>query len=97
MMPSAKMEACEKAPPAKASISPSAPPLAVPLPGPEGTVAGALVLARSLELIDAVQSRLLLLLPLLLCADTVGADGLPIPRNWHLVGRGTKVRGHLGD
>src|SRR5215213_5785233 len=36
--------------------------LAVPLPGPEGTVAGALVLARSLELIDAVQSRLLLLL-----------------------------------
>lgn len=33
--------------------------LAVPFPGPDGNVAGALVLARSLELIDAVESRVL--------------------------------------
>ncbi|MFN8634344.1 MAG: ATP-binding protein [Chloroflexota bacterium] len=33
--------------------------LAVPLPGQDGSTAGAVVLARSLELIDAVQARLL--------------------------------------
>lgn len=33
--------------------------LAVPFPGPEGSTAGALVLARSLELIDAVEARVL--------------------------------------
>jgi signal transduction histidine kinase len=36
--------------------------VAVPMPGPEGTIAGTLVLARSLELIDAVQARLMWLL-----------------------------------
>ena len=36
--------------------------LAVPLNGPDGSRLGALVVARSLELIDAVQARLLLLL-----------------------------------
>jgi two-component system OmpR family sensor kinase len=36
--------------------------LAVPLHAPDGTVAGTLVLARSLDLIDAVQARLLWLL-----------------------------------
>jgi two-component system OmpR family sensor kinase len=38
--------------------------LAVPLLAPDGTIAGALVLARSLELIDAVQARLMGLLVL---------------------------------
>jgi signal transduction histidine kinase len=36
--------------------------LAVPLPGPDGTTSGAIVLARSLELIDAVEARLMALL-----------------------------------
>ena len=36
--------------------------LAVPFRGPDGTIAGALVLARSLDLIDAVQARVILLL-----------------------------------
>ena len=38
--------------------------LAVPLPGPDGTIVGALVSARSLDLIDAVQGRLMAFLVL---------------------------------
>jgi two-component system, OmpR family, sensor kinase len=50
--------------------------LAVPLPGPEGAIAGAVVLARSLELIDAVQARLLGFLVLGVCIAVVVGGGL---------------------
>lgn len=50
--------------------------LAVPLPGPEGTIAGALVSARSLELIDAVQARLLGFLVLGVATAVVVGGGL---------------------